>query len=129
MARAKALILDPLEESASILRSILEEKNIQVVGWNKTGLKWFNLYSEHRPEFVFVELLMPARDGIFCINKLKLQANTACCILTHSYVGEMANIVEEKAFRAGANAVLQKPFAKSRADVMIERILKLIEMK
>jgi cell division protein FtsZ len=28
-----------------------------------------------------------------------------------------------------ANAVLQKPFAKSRADVMIERILKLIEMK
>jgi two-component system chemotaxis response regulator CheY len=121
MASAKALILEHSEEAAALIRQYLEERRISVVGWNRTGKNWINLYSEHRPDYVFADLLLPERDGIYCINKLCLQVKEICCIFTHSYSGEHANMIEQKAFRAGAMAVLQKPFPRSRFDIMMDR--------
>lgn len=119
----RALILDPYEESAGIIRNHLEQKKVEIVGWAKKGKGWMKLFNEGRPDLVFVELMLPEKDGIFCINSLCVQAPGTCCIFMHSFVGEMANNVEKKALRAGATAVLQKPFVSSRFNAMMDRFL------
>jgi len=119
--KGRALILDPSEEISGQLREVLEGKSFEVVGWNRTGANWFKLYSQYRPHLLFVDLLLPQRDGIYCINKLVAQAPEAKCIFMHTFVGEYANFIEARALKAGASAILQKPIVLKRLETVIER--------
>ncbi|NCN27692.1 response regulator [bacterium] len=123
MAKAKAMILDFYEEGAARVTQLLESLDVEVVCWKRSGTNWFKEYGQHRPDFLFVDLLVPDRDGIYCINRLIKQDPSAICVLLHPYVSKMALSVEEKALKAGAAAVVQKPIVSTRFNAMMNRFL------
>lgn len=126
MAKATAMILDYYEEHAARLTQLLEPLDVEVVSWRRSGTNWFKDYGRLRPNFLFVDILVPDRDGIYCINKLVKQDPGAVCILLHPYVSTMALATEEKAFKAGAAAIIQKPIVNTRFEVVMKRFLSLI---
>lgn len=124
MAKASAMILNYYEENAAQLTQLLEPLDVEVVSWRQSGSNWFQDYNKFNPNFMFVDLLLPERDGIYCINKLVKQKPEAICILTHPYTSYIATHTETRAFKAGAVAIVQKPIVISRFNVVMSRFLK-----
>ncbi len=121
------MIVDYYEENASELRANLEANGIQVVEWARAGSGWMSAWQKLRPDFVFVELQLPKRDGLYCLTKLKELEPAARVVLSHRYQGMMANEVENRALSLGALAVLQRPYTPNRFRVTVGRLLELID--
>ncbi|MFB6095272.1 MAG: response regulator, partial [Halodesulfurarchaeum sp.] len=62
MAR-DVLLVDDSEFMRNLLREILEEE-FDIVGEAENGVEAVELYKEHRPALVMMDIVMPIRDGI-----------------------------------------------------------------
>jgi two-component system chemotaxis response regulator CheY len=128
-AAARAMLLESSFEAATAVREELEALNIELVEWSVSGAGWIAAWQKAKADIVIVDLQLPKRDGIYCIEKiLSLNANTVV-IFTHSYAGAMANDIEMKALAAGAASVLQKPYSRSRFGVSLARALAQVQKR
>ena len=60
---AQVLIADDSEFMRNLLREILEE-NHEVLDEAENGVEAVELYEEHDPDLVMMDIVMPIRDGI-----------------------------------------------------------------
>ncbi len=117
------MLLDFTPESAAVIRSLLAKFQIDLVEWKTEGVGWVADWQRVKPDFFFVDLQLPKRDGLFVVEKLRQMDPQVVICFMHSYVGILANHVELKAMALGAAMVIQKPIVEKRFSVGIRRLV------
>mgnify|MGYP006277702745 CR=1 FL=1 len=108
-SRLKALIIDNSPEAAAHTRDILSAVKIDVLEWIRNGTAWVEAFKKTRFDLVVVDYVLPKRDGLFVTEKI-IEMDPPCAVIfTHSFEGWPANIIELKAYGAGAGACFQRP--------------------
>jgi len=113
------LIVDDSEFMRNLLREILEAE-FEIAGEAENGVEAVELYEEHSPNLVMMDIVMPIRDGIEATTEIK-EADSDANIIMCTSIGQ-----EEKmkaAIKAGADGYITKPFQKPSVMDAIEDVI------
>ncbi|CAI49142.1 response regulator CheY [Natronomonas pharaonis DSM 2160] len=113
------LIADDSEFMRSLLREILEEE-YNIVGEAENGVEAIELYQEHSPDLVMMDIVMPIRDGIEATDEITDSDPSAKVIMCTS-VGQEQKM--KSAIQAGAEGYITKPFQKPSVLDEIENVV------
>lgn len=117
----KVLIADDAAFMRMMIRNILEENGIEVVGEATNGKEAVDKYKELSPDLVTMDITMPVKNGIEAIKDIKaFDANAK--ILACSAMGQESMVIE--AIKGGAKGFIVKPF---QADKLILELTKIHE--
>lgn len=117
----KVLICDDSALMRKKLRDSLMKKSSFEVFEAADGQTAVNMYREYMPELVFMDIVMPVKDGIDALKEIKsLGKNVKIVIVSSS--GTQSNL--RKSIEAGADDFIQKPWEQSQIDSIIEKLLK-----
>lgn len=110
------LITDDSEFMRDLLREILVEDHT-VVGEAENGVEAVELYKEHDPDVVMMDIAMPIQDGIEATAEIKgIDPETNVIMCTSVEQEEMM----KDAIKAGADGYITKPFQKPNVLEAIE---------
>jgi response regulator NasT len=116
MLRRRVLIIEDDTLVGLGLRSHLEKMGHVVVGQAASGGEAIEMFREHRPDLVLVDVRLDGTDGIDLANRL--MAERACPTIVVSAYGE-AELVS-RAANAGVFGYLIKPAAREALAAQIE---------
>ena len=104
---ASILIVDDDPSQRFLMRAALEHKGFEVIE-AADGMEGYQLYEEHRPDLLLVDLMMPGMDGYELCRELRGHARSVNVpIVVTSGRDDIASIVD--AYDAGATDFVPKP--------------------
>lgn len=110
------LITDDSDFMRNLLREILEEEH-NIVGEAENGVEAVEMYKEHEPDVVMMDIAMPIQDGIEATEEIKgIDQGTKVIMCTSVEQEEMM----KEAIKAGADGYITKPFQKPNVLEAIE---------
>ncbi|TGB04796.1 response regulator [Halobacillus salinus] len=112
------LIVDDAAFMRMMVKDILTKNGYEIAGEAEDGKKAVEMYKEHQPDLVTMDITMPEMDGIAALKEIKSENPNAKVIMC-SAMGQQAMVVD--AIQAGAKDFIVKPF---QADRVIEAIQK-----
>lgn len=83
----------------------------------KNGAEAVNLYKSEKPDLVFMDIVMPEKDGNTALSEIREYDNDAIIIIVSS-VGTQDQL--KKAIQLGAKDFIQKPFETNQIQEIIE---------
>jgi len=83
----------------------------------KNGAEAVELYKSEKPDIVFMDIVMPEKDGNTALSEIKDFDSDAIIIIVSS-VGTQEQL--KKAIQLGAKDFIQKPFEKNQIQEIIE---------
>ena len=116
---AKILITDDAAFMRMMLRDILTQGGHEVVGEAANGIEACDLYVQHKPDLVTMDITMPQMDGIAALKKI-MGDDPKAKIIMCSAMGQQAMVIE--AIQSGAKDFIVKPF---QAQRVLEAVKKL----
>lgn len=66
-----AIVIDDDVDTVDVFCDYLEIKNVQVLGRGYNGKTAVELYKTHKPDIVFLDLMMPEYDGIYALENIR----------------------------------------------------------
>ncbi len=89
-----------------VISEYLQLRGFDVIGYGTNGLEAVQLYEEHRPDFVLMDISMPNYDGIYGLENIKrINSNANVVMLTGNYSEDL----RQKLTALNATRILQKP--------------------
>jgi two-component system chemotaxis response regulator CheY len=116
----KIVIVDDSDFSRSIIRKMLEEENINIVGEANGAEAALKIIKEKNPNIVITDIVMPEISGIELTEKISQKFPDISVIVISSLSQE--HIILE-AIAAGANDFIAKPIQKQQLIDSIEKII------
>lgn len=110
-------MIDDDPETVSVFCEYLRAVDVKVAGFGYSGKDAVDLYEEHRPDLVFLDLVMPDYDGFYALERIKSMdpaANVAVITAGHHDAA-----VEKRLEALGPAKIVVKPFE-------VEQILDLV---
>ena len=104
----RILIADDSEFMRNLLREILEEE-FEIVGEAENGVEAVDMYDEHDPDIVMMDIVMPIRNGIEATEEI-METYPGATVIMVTSVGQEEKMKE--AIKAGAEGYITKPFQK-----------------
>ena len=120
MKMIKALIVDDDEITRILLRSMLRQNNINVVGEAKNGADAQELCGKFRPDILFLDINMPKINGMEALKAIKINHPDISVIMISSDA-TLENVKE--ACTQGADNFIVKPFSQAKIMDAIARSL------
>ena len=114
------LIVDDAEFMRAMLKEILEEMGLTVVGEAVDGEQAVRLHRELRPDLIALDLTMPRLDGVGALRQI-IAAEPAANVIMISALGQKLKVLE--AIKSGARDFVVKPFDPDRVRETVERCL------
>lgn len=117
---ARIMLVDDTAFVRKGLRRIFEEYGYEIVAEATNGKEALQLYKQHKPDVVTLDITMPEMDGISTLKELKkldLKAKVVMC----TTFGRKDKIIE--AIQSGASDYIIKPYQKERVLEAIEKQL------
>ncbi len=115
-----AIVIDDSPIMRGQLRKLLATAGFTVVAESGTADGLVELYEEHRPDLVTLDIVMPGTDGAEAAMKL-LTAHPAATIAMCTSLGSRDRI--DMCRRAGVKYYLLKPFAPEYALAIFRRVI------
>lgn len=110
------LITDDSDFMRNLLREILEGEH-NIVDEAENGVEAVELFKEHDPDVVMMDIAMPIQDGIEATEEIKdISPETKVIMCTSVEQEEMM----KDAIKAGADGYITKPFQKPNVLEAIE---------
>ncbi len=116
----KILVVDDANLARAMLRKMLEDNGYREVLEAANGLEAIDLYQEHHPALVTMDITMPEMDGITAIKKI-MEIDANANIIVCSALGQKEIVME--AISAGAKHFLVKPFEPDKVVKIIKALL------
>ncbi|MDQ0253702.1 two-component system chemotaxis response regulator CheY [Evansella vedderi] len=116
----KVLIVDDAAFMRMMIKDILTKNGYEVVAEAGDGAQAIELYKEHSPDLVTMDITMPDMDGITSLKEIRKMDPNAKVIMC-SAMGQQAMVID--AIQAGAKDFIVKPF---QAERVLEAISKTI---
>ncbi len=86
-----AIVIDDDADTVDVFCDYLEIKNVQVLGRGYNGKEAIELYRAHKPDIVFLDLMMPEYDGIYALENIrKINPESKVIIVTADLRDETA---------------------------------------
>lgn len=82
------------------------------------GQEAIDLYKSEKPDIVFLDIVMPVKDGIAAVNEI-IQADSDAHIIIVSSVGTQSQL--KMAIEAGADDFIQKPLDKTQLQRLLSK--------
>lgn len=118
----RVVVIDDDKETVEVFCEYLRIIDVDVVGQGYNGKDAVALYAEHRPDIVFVDLVMPEYDGLFALENIKkLDPNAKVVVITSNYREECIREI----LKLGPHKILQKPFETEVVLDIIDQIRKM----
>jgi len=106
-ASAKVLIVDDEEENRLILSLLLLENNYEVIE-AQNGQEAVDLYTKHKPDMVFMDIIMPVMDGYQATRQIRaLSQDDFIPIIFTTALSDIEDL--EKCIEAGGDDFITKP--------------------
>ena len=118
----RAVIADDEAFIRQVLLKMLERLGIDVVGVAENGRMALEMYNQHRPDIVILDIAMPEMDGLETLRKL-LERDPEARVLMCTSFSSKQYVVE--AVKIGAKGYLNKPFD---LDKIREKISKIVQV-
>lgn len=116
----KVVIVDDSDFSRSIIRKMLTEENIEIVGEANSAEAALLVIKEKKPNIVITDIVMPEISGIELTEKINQNFNDIAVIVISSLSQE--HVVLE-AIGAGASDFIAKPIQKQQLIDSLEKII------
>ena len=116
----RILIVDDAAFMRMMIKNIITKNGYEVIGEAENGQVAVELYKQHKPDLVTMDITMPEMNGIEGVKAIcgiDPDANIIMC----SAMGQQAMVME--AIQAGAKDFVVKPFQQDRILQAIERVL------
>lgn len=116
----RILIVDDAAFMRMMIKNIVTKNGYEVIGEAENGQVAVELYKQHKPDLVTMDITMPEMNGIEgvkAIRSIDPGANVIMC----SAMGQQAMVME--AIQAGAKDFIVKPFQQDRILQAIERVM------
>lgn len=117
----KVLICDDSILIRKKLRSVLEKCKIEEIIEAENGVIAVELAKEHNPDLIFMDIVMPDKDGIEALKDIK-SFNSETKVVMASSAGTSDHLKE--ALANGAFDFIQKPISLESVTLLIEKVLK-----
>lgn len=105
---AKILVVDDEQNIRDVLKRAFENVGYDVLV-AKNGIEGQELYLEHNPDVVILDIIMPEQEGIETILKLKAaDKNVKIVAVSGGGMGNAINYLDN-ALKLGAKAAYEKP--------------------
>jgi DNA-binding NarL/FixJ family response regulator len=116
----RAIIVDDETDSAEVFAEFLKLKDIDVAGLGKNGKEGVELYRQHKPDVVFLDLVMPQYDGFYALEEIKKINPDAKIMIITAFLTDM---MKKRLDSFRVHDVFQKPYSvKEIAESLKERI-------
>ncbi len=116
----RILIVDDAAFMRMMIKDILSKNGFEVVGEAENGAVAVNLFKEHKPDLVTMDITMPEMDGITAVKKIK-ETDPSARIIMCSAMGQQMMVME--AIQAGARDFIVKPFQQERVVQAVKKAL------
>lgn len=111
---ANILIVDDSRTSRKILRNILEENGMNIVGEAVNGVEAISQYEALKPDVVTLDITMPVMDGVAALKEI-MKIDPKAKVIMVTAAGQKGNVVE--ALKLGAFEFVTKPYEE---DVILD---------
>ena len=115
----KILLVDDTKFMRMMLGNILKPKGYEIVEAGD-GLEAIELYKQHKPDLVTMDIVMPNMDGIEAVKNITSEDGNAKVVMVTA-VGQESKVKE--AIQAGARGYIVKPFQAPQVLEEVEKIL------
>ena len=115
----RVMIVDDALFMRNMLKDICVRAGFEVVAEADNGEVALELYREHRPELVTMDIVMPRRSGIEALQDIMAEDPQARVVMV-SALGQDSLVLE--AVEAGARDFIVKPFKEEKVIDVIRRI-------
>ena len=120
MANNKILVIDDEEAIRKTVRTALRDSGNELL-FAENGKEGLELYNDHHPALVILDIKMPVMDGIEFLKHLKLSLDVMNSIIVLTAHGDLEEI--GKCADLGVGAFLAKPFNFNELNQMIINIV------
>jgi len=117
----KVLVVDDTLFMRTALSKMLQEWGFEVVAQAANGREAVNMYKEHSPDLVTMDVTMPVMSGIEAL-KLIMQDDPEAKIIMITALGQQRIIVD--ALENGAKDFITKPFQPENLREVVFNVLK-----
>ncbi|QQZ08973.1 response regulator [Heyndrickxia vini] len=117
----KVLICDDSVLIRKKLRGILEKCRCEKVLEAENGNMAVEIVKAHNPDLVFMDIVMPDKDGIEALKEI-MEVNSKAKVVMASSVGTNQHL--KKALEFGAYDFIQKPITLEAVTNVVEKVLK-----
>ncbi|SDA21208.1 two-component system, chemotaxis family, response regulator CheY [Ruminococcus sp. YE71] len=117
----KVLVCDDSMFARKSLVMFIKSMGIENVFEAADGQQAIEAYSEHRPDLVFMDIVMPVVTGIDALAKIR-EIDADAKVIMASSVGTQNHL--KAAIKAGATDFLQKPISNDQVKQTIENVAK-----
>jgi two-component system chemotaxis response regulator CheY len=116
----KILIVDDATIMRLMLKHLFENNEFEVVGEAANGNEAVEIYAQHKPDLVTMDITMPDMDGITAVKKI-LAIDPNAKIIMCSAMGQVDKV--KAAVMAGAKSFLVKPLQPERVLATVKQVL------
>ena len=113
------LVVDDTAFMRMTLKNILEKKNYEVVAEAEDGKQAIDLYQQHTPDLVTMDITMPNMDGLTAIKEI-LGKDPQAKVIVVSAMGQKNLVID--ALNAGAKDFVVKPFQPDRIEEALQKV-------
>ncbi len=100
------IIIDDDKDQVSLLSEIIENLGKKVSGVGFNGKDAIELFEKHKPDTVFLDIMMPEYDGFYAIDKIKKIDTEAKIIAITGDVTEKTSAI----LQSSNVSIIYKPF-------------------
>ncbi len=105
--KKKILVVDDNPTDLRFMNKVLKNRHIVIEASN--GIEAVTLSQSHKPDIIFMEMIMPEKDGIVACAEIKATvANKAIPVVITTGVGDA--LTKKYAESRGASGYITKPF-------------------
>ena len=118
MKGLRTVLVDDVADMRALLRILLQQDGrFEIVGEAANGEEVISLVSEHKPDAIFLDLVMPVLDGLHAIPQIRTSSpETKIVVLSVA----AAHPSSSEAMELGATAMVQKGGARTTQELATE---------
>ena len=116
---ATVLVVDDNQFMRKKLKDILEHNGYYVIGEAENGREAIDIFEEHEPDLVTMDITMPLMDGIEATRAI-LRLDPSAKIVVISAVGTKQMVY--KAIKLGAKNFIVKPLTQDKVLSVIKKV-------
>ena len=115
----RILIVDDSVVIRKAIIRLLNDYDVEVIGTANNGYSALDMFREHKPDIVTLDITMPRIDGFQVLNEM-VAMNTTCHIIVITALTDKATGL--RALKEGAKNYLTKPFKPEKLNDIFKKI-------
>jgi CheY-like chemotaxis protein len=114
-----AIVVDDDKDTVDVFCDYLDMMHVMVIGKGYNGKDAVEMYQRHRPDIMFLDLMMPEYDGLYALERIrKINPAAKVVVITADLREDTAKKLED----LKPTEIFIKPYDIDKITQMLEKI-------